>query len=64
MTEASTATLIGTALTPAPQSLSIDDAVRAALRQRRPELRSFGNEDDMEGPRSDAPDIRTAPPAP
>jgi hypothetical protein len=43
--------------------MSIDDAVRAAL-SRPHEVRSFGNEDDMEGPRSDAPDIRAAPPAP
>jgi hypothetical protein len=44
--------------------MSIDDAVRAALSQRPHEDRSFGNEDDMEGPRNDAPDIRAAPPAP
>ncbi len=64
MTQASATTPIGAPLAPAPEPLSIDDAVRAALRQRRHELRSFGNEDDMEGPRSDALDARRAPPAP
>ena len=32
-------------------ALSIDDAVRAALMSRPSEARSFGNEDDVEGPR-------------
>ncbi|HEX4097556.1 MAG TPA: hypothetical protein VHX64_12555 [Caulobacteraceae bacterium] len=63
MPQASLATPIGAALPPQPP-MSIDDAVRAALSQRPREGRSFGNEDDMEGPRSDAPDIRAAPPAP
>lgn len=30
----------------------MDAAVRAALKARPPERRSFGNEDDMEGPRA------------
>jgi hypothetical protein len=32
-------------------TLSIDEAVRAALQGRPDEARSFGNEDDVEGPR-------------
>lgn len=44
--------------------LSVDDAVRAVLSHRAAETRSFGNEDDMEGPRSELPDIRVLPPAP
>ncbi len=31
--------------------VSVDDAVRAALSFRPAEARSFGNEDDVEGPR-------------
>ncbi len=34
--------------------LSVDAAVRAALSQQAKELRSFANEDDMEGPRTGA----------
>ncbi len=32
-------------------TLSIDDAVRAALQSRPAEARAFRNEDDVEGPR-------------
>ncbi len=39
------------AYTVADGSLSVDDAVRASLSHREPEARSFGNEDDLEGPR-------------
>ena len=39
------------AYTVAGGSLSVEDAVRAALSHRPPEARSFGNEDDVEGPR-------------
>ncbi len=31
--------------------LSVDEAVQAVLRRRAAESRSFGNEDDVEGPR-------------
>ena len=55
---------IGTGLAAAGRPLSVDDAVRAALSHRAPEMRSFGNEDDMEGFRGDGLDIREAPPAP
>ena len=41
---------------------SIDAAVRAALSQRRPESKTFVNEDDTEGPR--IPDARAATPSP
>jgi hypothetical protein len=44
--------------------MSVDDAVRAALSHRAAEIRSFGNEDDMEGPRAECADVRDAPPAP
>lgn len=44
--------------------LSVDDAVRAVLSHRAAEVRSFDNEDDMEGPRSELPDVRVLPPAP
>lgn len=33
----------------------MDQAVRAALSRRPPEPRSFGNEDDVEGPRTSGP---------
>jgi len=46
------------------QPLGIDDAVRAALRHRSTEARSFRNEDDMEGAGSDMPDVRLTAPAP
>lgn len=42
--------------------MSVDEAVRAVLSFRAAESRSFGNEDDLEGPRPSAPDIRKAPP--
>ena len=41
---------------------SIDAAVRAALSQRRPDSKTFVNEDDTEGPR--VPDARGATPSP
>ncbi len=42
--------------------LSIDEAVRAVLKRREAEGRSFGNEDDLEGPRP--ADLAPAAPAP
>ncbi len=38
---------------PAPPAspLSVDEAVQAVLKRRSAESRSFGNEDDVEGPR-------------
>ncbi len=42
--------------------LSIDAGVRAALGQRRPESKTFVNEDDTEGPR--LPDPPAAMPSP
>jgi len=45
-------------------ALSVDDAVRAALSHRAPEARTFGNEDDVEGPRRSTADLEPAPPAP
>jgi hypothetical protein len=56
-------TPIGAAQPALAEPMSIDAAVRAAL-SRPHEVRSFGNEDDMEGPRSDAPDAHRAAPAP
>ncbi len=47
---------------PSERPLSIDAAVRAALGQRRPESKTFVNEDDTEGPR--VPDVRAAMPSP
>lgn len=55
---------IGAALSAPSRPLSIDDAVRAVLSHRAPEARSFGNEDDMEGPRGEVMDARAVPPAP
>ncbi|HEY5412599.1 MAG TPA: hypothetical protein VIJ94_17915 [Caulobacteraceae bacterium] len=48
-----------------PPTLSVDDAVRAALLGRPLESRSFGNEDDVEGPRGlPSSEEFTASPAP
>ena len=63
MTQPATVVPIGAALS-VRKPFSVDDAVRAALSHRPAEARSFGNEDDMEGPRRGAQDARTAPPAP
>ncbi len=63
MTQPATIVPIGAALS-AIRPLSVDDAVRAALSHRPAETRSFGNEDDMEGPRREAQSVRAAPPAP
>ena len=63
MSQPATVVPIGAALS-ATRPFSVDDAVRAALRHRPPEARSFGNEDDMEGPRGEAPSVRGAPSAP
>ena len=48
----------------ASRPLNVDDAVRAVLSHRLAEVRSFRNEDDMEGPRAWPLDVRAAPPAP
>jgi hypothetical protein len=64
MTRQSTATATGAVFSARAPAMSVDDAVRAALRHRPAETRAFGNEDDMEGPRSESLDVRTAPPAP
>ena len=40
--------------TPAESPLNVDAAVRAALSQHAKALRTFANEDDMEGPRAGA----------
>ena len=63
MTQSATVVPIGAALS-ATRPMSVDDAVRAALRSRPTEARSFGNEDDMEGPRGETPAARAASPAP
>ena len=52
----------GVIATPFDPPRSIDAAVRAALSQRRPESKTFVNEDDTEGPR--VPDARAATPSP
>ncbi len=44
-------------------TLSVDDAVRAALLGRASEARSFRNEDDLEGPRGASSDGAWAAPA-
>ncbi len=64
MSQRATAVAIGAAFPSAEPAVSVDDAVRAALRHRPAEGRAFGNEDDMEGPRGESLDVRTAPPAP
>ena len=63
MNQSATVVPISAALA-ATRPMSIDDAVRAALSHRAAEGRSFGNEDDMEGPRGEAQSVREAPPAP
>ena len=56
MPESPLAKPIDAACAAARPPLSIDEAVRAALRGRPDEARSFGNEDDVEGPRPAARD--------
>ncbi len=59
-----TITRPGASRPPLEPTVSVDDAVRAAL-SRLSETRSFVNEDDMEGPRAGAPiDALAAAPAP
>ena len=55
---------IGPTLAAPRRPLSVDDAVRAALSFRPSEVRSFGNEDDVEGPRSHTLETASAIPAP
>ena len=64
MPQPNAVTPIGAALTARPRPLSVDEAVRAVLKRRSLELRSFDNEDDMEGPRAEHLDVRAAPPIP
>ena len=64
MPNAASVTPIAAAYTLARGPLSVDDAVRAALSHRPAEAKSFGNEDDVEGPRRSAVDIELAPPTP
>ena len=53
---------ISTAFATQGRRLSVDDAVKAALSFRPPEPRAFGNEDDVEGRRSTAPQMTQATP--
>ncbi len=62
MPNAATVTPIAAAFTATRGPISVDDAVRAALSHRRPETRSFGNEDDVEGSRPSQ--MMQAPPKP
>ena len=57
---------ISTAYAVRSRRLSVGDAVKAVLSFRASEPRSFGNEDDTEGPRSLAPETvpPVAPPRP
>ncbi len=64
MPQQATVISIGAGLAAAGRPLSVDDAVRAVLSHRAPEMRSFGNEDDMEGFRGESLDVHQAPPAP
>ena len=64
MSNATPVTPIGAAYSARPRPLTVDDAVRAALSFRPPGARSFGNEDDVEGPRAQPPEAIAAIPTP